>query len=104
MDYSKVDEDELKEEIYLRQLMGTLMYCRALQESLVDVVLTLPSGSISIGSNSYQPRQALPCTMCGHQPILTAACSWRGGAGDVWRTKVNFWIECKCGPEARIQG
>jgi hypothetical protein len=44
----------------------------------------------------YKPRQALPCLMCGHQPILTASCSWVGGCGKDWDAEVNYWIECKC--------
>jgi hypothetical protein len=36
--------------------------------------------------------------MCGHQPILTAACSWRRGDGEEWNTRLDYWIERKCGP------
>jgi hypothetical protein len=103
MDYSKVDADELKEEIYLRQLIGitdvlpriTRIYSRCCPDQIVSVNLHW--------SSSYRPPQALPCLMCGHQPILTAACSWRGGAWDVWRAKVNYWIECKCGPRQEFR-
>jgi hypothetical protein len=97
MDYSKVDADELKKEIYHRQLMGILdvlpritrISCRCCPDP--DVLVNLH------WSNSYQPRQALPCLMADHQPILAAACSWRGVDGEEWNTHVDYWIECKCG-------
>jgi hypothetical protein len=99
MDYSKVDAEELKEEIYLRQQMGipdvlpriSRISCRCCHEPILSVSLH--------GRDHYKPRQALPCLMCGHQPMLTAACSWRGGHGKNWNARVSYWIECKCGQE-----
>ena len=98
MDYSKVDADELKEEIYLRQMMGipdvlpriSRISCRCCTYPIMSVALHW--------KDHYKPRQALPCLMCCHQPILTAACSWVGGHGKEWNTHVSYWIECKCGP------
>ena len=103
MDYSKVDSDELKEEIYHRQQMGipdvlpriTRISCRCRADPIVWVNLHW--------SDRYKPRQALPCMMCGHQPILTASCSWHGGDGEEWDTKVDYWIECKCGPRQEFR-
>jgi hypothetical protein len=97
MDYSKINSDELKEEIYRRQQMGipdvlpriTRISCRCCPHPIVSVNLHW--------SDRYKPRQALPCLMCGHQPTLTAGCSWRGGEGE-WATKIDYWIECNCGP------
>jgi hypothetical protein len=99
MDYSKVDADELKEEIHHRQQMGipnvlpriTRISCRCCPDPIVSVNLHW--------SDRYKLRQALPCLMCRHQPILTAACSCRGGDGEEWNTRVDYWIECKCGPK-----
>jgi hypothetical protein len=99
MDYSKVDSDELKEEIYHRQMMGipdvmpriSRISCRCCHEPIMSVALHW--------KDHYKPREALPCLMCGHQPILTAACSWVGGYGKEWNTYVSYWIECKCGPK-----
>jgi hypothetical protein len=98
MDYSKVDADELKEEIYHRQMMGipdvlpriSRISCSCCHEPIMSVALHW--------KDHYKPRGALPCLMCGHQPILTAACSWVGGHGKEWNTYVSYWIECKCGP------
>jgi hypothetical protein len=97
------DADELKEEICRRQEIGipdvlpriTRISCRCCPDPIVSVNLHW--------SDRYKPRQALPCLMCGHQPILTAACSWRGGNGEEWATKANYWIECKCGPRQEFR-
>jgi hypothetical protein len=99
MDYSKVDSDELMEEIHHRQMMGipdvlpriSRISCSCCHEPVMSVALHW--------KDHYKPRQALPCLMCGRQPILTAACSWVGGHGNEWATHVNHWIECKCGPK-----
>ena len=93
-----VDSDELKEEIYLRQMMGIpdvtprilRISCRCCSEPITSVSLHW--------RDHYKPRQALPCLMCGHPPILTASCSWHGGHRMEWRTNVSYWIMCKCGP------
>jgi hypothetical protein len=71
MDYSKVDADELMEEIYHRQMMGipdvmpriSRISCSCCHEPIMSVALHW--------KDHYKPRQALPCLMCGHQPILT---------------------------------
>jgi hypothetical protein len=97
MDYSKINSEGLEEEIYRRQMMGipdvlpriTRIFCRCCADPIVLVNLHW--------SDRYKPRQALPCLRCGHQPILTAAYSWRGGEGE-WATKIDYWIECNCGP------
>ena len=98
MDYNKVDSDELKEEIYHRQMIGIPDVLPRITRISCSCCLR-PIKSVSLHwSDHYKPRQALPCLMCGHQPILTAACSWVGGHGKEWNTNVSCWIECKCGP------
>jgi hypothetical protein len=102
MDYSKVDAEELKEEIYHRQMMGipdvlpriTRISCSCCHEPMMSVALHW--------KDHYKPRQALPCLMCGHQPILTGSLFlgwwlWEGmGYALKLLDNVQMW------PEARI--
>jgi hypothetical protein len=101
IDYTKIDAEKLENEIYHRQQMGpegrtqgiVRITCRCCPESIdyPDVHRHWQS--------TYKPQKALPCTMCGQRPILTASCSWHGVVREDCesRVDVSYWIECKCG-------
>ena len=93
IDYSKIDAEELKEEIYFRQTAGhgdcipriTRITCRCCTR--VDIFLHWET--------CYRPRQALPCMMCDRRPILTVRGSCHvGNRGSRFRD-LSCWIYCE---------
>jgi hypothetical protein len=95
IDYTKIDAEKMEDQIYHRQQMGpegrtqgiVRITCRCCPESIEypDVHRHWQS--------TYKPQQALPCTMCGQCPKLTASCSWHGVVREDCESKQEFQAE-----------